>query len=159
MDMLMTPKGPPPAAQTKVSVTQPLSVDIPTPKPVKAPRAKPKGPPAQKKPRGAGKGNRKKSISLPTFDSDDEDNAKPMTYDEKRQLSLDINKLPGNCGILCTSNVMIMCGYKRISSMVKSVQFHVGCTPTCSHALDTKLHFGYCLSYIQNHFKFPEMCQ
>jgi len=30
------------------------------------------------------------------FDSDDEDNAKPMTYDEKRQLSLDINKLPGN---------------------------------------------------------------
>ncbi|KAJ8299919.1 hypothetical protein KUTeg_021438 [Tegillarca granosa] len=31
-----------------------------------------------------------------TFDSDDEDNAKPMTYDEKRQLSLDINKLPGD---------------------------------------------------------------
>jgi hypothetical protein len=29
------------------------------------------------------------------FDSEDEDNAKPMTYDEKRQLSLDINKLPG----------------------------------------------------------------
>ncbi|XP_021349026.1 bromodomain-containing protein 3-like isoform X3 [Mizuhopecten yessoensis] len=32
----------------------------------------------------------------PAFDSDDEDNAKPMTYDEKRQLSLDINKLPGD---------------------------------------------------------------
>ncbi|XP_052223772.1 bromodomain-containing protein 2-like isoform X3 [Dreissena polymorpha] len=31
-----------------------------------------------------------------SFDSDDEDNAKPMTYDEKRQLSLDINKLPGD---------------------------------------------------------------
>merc|ERR550519_2241713 len=30
------------------------------------------------------------------FDSDDEDNAKPMSYDEKRQLSLDINKLPGD---------------------------------------------------------------
>lgn len=29
------------------------------------------------------------------FDSDQEDNSKPMTYDEKRQLSLDINKLPG----------------------------------------------------------------
>lgn len=29
------------------------------------------------------------------FDSEDEDNSKPMTYDEKRQLSLDINKLPG----------------------------------------------------------------
>jgi len=34
------------------------------------------------------------------FDSDDEDNAKPMTYDEKRQLSLDINKLPGSMGVL-----------------------------------------------------------
>lgn len=30
------------------------------------------------------------------FDSDEEDSAKPMTYDEKRQLSLDINKLPGD---------------------------------------------------------------
>nr|XP_039269216.1 bromodomain-containing protein 3-like isoform X1 [Styela clava] len=30
------------------------------------------------------------------FESDDEDHAKPMTYDEKRQLSLDINKLPGD---------------------------------------------------------------
>jgi len=29
------------------------------------------------------------------FESDEEDNSKPMTYDEKRQLSLDINKLPG----------------------------------------------------------------
>ena len=28
-------------------------------------------------------------------ESEEEDNAKPMTYDEKRQLSLDINKLPG----------------------------------------------------------------
>ncbi|KAG1652762.1 Bromodomain-containing protein 2 [Nymphon striatum] len=32
----------------------------------------------------------------PSFDSEDEDNAKPMSYDEKRQLSLDINKLPGD---------------------------------------------------------------
>lgn len=32
----------------------------------------------------------------PHADSDDEDVAKPMSYDEKRQLSLDINKLPGN---------------------------------------------------------------
>lgn len=29
-------------------------------------------------------------------DSDDEDNKRAMTYDEKRQLSLDINKLPGD---------------------------------------------------------------
>lgn len=28
--------------------------------------------------------------------SEDEDCAKPMNYDEKRQLSLDINKLPGD---------------------------------------------------------------
>lgn len=28
--------------------------------------------------------------------SEDKDNAKPMNYDEKRQLSLDINKLPGD---------------------------------------------------------------
>lgn len=57
---------------------------------------------------GAGKGSSrgappaKKKSSTPTAaphipppDSDDEDLAKPMSYDEKRQLSLDINKLPG----------------------------------------------------------------
>lgn len=38
----------------------------------------------------------KKSKNLPAFDSDDEDNIKPMSYDDKRQLSLDINKLPGD---------------------------------------------------------------
>ncbi|XP_054724235.1 bromodomain-containing protein 3-like [Uloborus diversus] len=38
----------------------------------------------------------KKNKPLPQFDSEDEDNAKPMSYDEKRQLSLDINKLPGD---------------------------------------------------------------
>lgn len=44
-------------------------------------------------------GTKKKNASSQpppiTFDSEDEDNAKPMSYDEKRQLSLDINKLPG----------------------------------------------------------------
>lgn len=30
------------------------------------------------------------------FDSSDEHSAEPMSYDEKRQLSLDINKLPGD---------------------------------------------------------------
>lgn len=52
-----------------------------------------------KKPRTNSKAtNSKKKNSLPApgFDSEDEDNAKPMSYDEKRQLSLDINKLPGN---------------------------------------------------------------
>ena len=51
--------------------------------------------------RGTNKPSRrsKTSAALPpllAFDSDEEDNAKPMTYDEKRQLSLDINKLPGD---------------------------------------------------------------
>ncbi|XP_033226960.1 homeotic protein female sterile-like isoform X3 [Belonocnema kinseyi] len=45
-------------------------------------------------------GNKKKNASNQpppiVFDSEDEDNAKPMSYDEKRQLSLDINKLPGD---------------------------------------------------------------
>lgn len=42
-------------------------------------------------------GNKKKAPPVPVinFDSEEEDMAKPMSYDEKRQLSLDINKLPG----------------------------------------------------------------
>eukprot|EP00063_Salmo_salar_P057715 XP_014032550.1 PREDICTED: bromodomain containing 2 isoform X1 [Salmo salar] len=32
---------------------------------------------------------------LPHYDSEEEDEVSPMSYDEKRQLSLDINKLPG----------------------------------------------------------------
>lgn len=48
---------------------------------------------------------RKKSGVQPTqqFESEDEDNAKPMSYDEKRQLSLDINKLPGKYLIIILS--------------------------------------------------------
>ncbi|XP_069823770.1 bromodomain testis-specific protein-like isoform X2 [Dendropsophus ebraccatus] len=42
----------------------------------------------------SGLGDCKKKKKKPLV-SDDEDQAKPMTYDEKRQLSLDINKLPG----------------------------------------------------------------
>lgn len=41
-------------------------------------------------------GNKKKPVAPAiTFDSEEEDTARPMVYDEKRQLSLDINKLPG----------------------------------------------------------------
>ncbi|KAK4336698.1 hypothetical protein RND71_043444 [Anisodus tanguticus] len=44
---------------------------------------------------GTSKTNKKANKqNTPAFDSEDEDNAKPMSYDEKRQLSLDINKLP-----------------------------------------------------------------
>lgn len=31
-----------------------------------------------------------------SFESEDEDNSKPMTYEEKRQLSVNINQIPGN---------------------------------------------------------------
>ncbi|XP_071984528.1 bromodomain testis-specific protein [Engystomops pustulosus] len=45
------------------------------------------------KKKAAASDSKKKKKKLPI--SDDEDPAKPMSYDEKRQLSLDINKLPG----------------------------------------------------------------
>lgn len=49
--------------------------------------------------------NKKKSGN---FNSEEEDNAKPMSYDEKRQLSLDINMLPGTYYILTnTKNTLI----------------------------------------------------
>jgi hypothetical protein len=50
--------------------------------------------------RGAPTGPQPKKKPLPPVhqpDSEEEDTAKPMSYDEKRQLSLDINKLPGLC--------------------------------------------------------------
>ncbi|CAG2162156.1 unnamed protein product [Oppiella nova] len=49
-----------------------------------------------KRQRTNSKANKKNAKVMPVFDSEDEDNAKPMSYDEKRQLSLDINKLPGD---------------------------------------------------------------
>lgn len=54
---------------------------------------------ATKSKKGAGsRSNKKKQQQqqTPAFDSEDEDMARPMSYDEKRQLSLDINKLPGD---------------------------------------------------------------
>ncbi|RWS01342.1 bromodomain-containing protein 3-like isoform X3, partial [Dinothrombium tinctorium] len=49
-----------------------------------------------KRQRANSKTGKKANKPLPAFDSEDEDSAKPMSYDEKRQLSLDINKLPGD---------------------------------------------------------------
>lgn len=63
------------------------------------PRANSAAPPPQaqvKKVKANSRNKKKNALSVPAFDSEDEDNAKPMSYDEKRQLSLDINKLPGN---------------------------------------------------------------
>ncbi|XP_040144918.2 bromodomain testis-specific protein isoform X1 [Ictidomys tridecemlineatus] len=52
----------------------------------------------QVKPKDKPKSNqpKKKKQQVFVLKSEDEDNAKPMNYDEKRQLSLDINKLPGD---------------------------------------------------------------
>ncbi|XP_043203994.1 homeotic protein female sterile-like isoform X1 [Amphibalanus amphitrite] len=71
-------------------------------KPMKAPSGN--KPAVGRRPRGAGKAakggpGKKKAAAgpAPAYDSEeDEDNARPMSYDEKRQLSLDINKLPGD---------------------------------------------------------------
>ncbi|KAL1457188.1 hypothetical protein WDU94_001846 [Cyamophila willieti] len=54
----------------------------------------PQQPAKRPKPNSASTAAAKKQVR--TFDSEDEDVAKPMSYDEKRQLSLDINKLPGD---------------------------------------------------------------
>ncbi|XP_055307981.1 bromodomain-containing protein 3-like isoform X3 [Sitodiplosis mosellana] len=76
------------------------------PKGQRAPKANAgQGPPAKRGKAAAGanapaaaRGANKKKPTVPTtnFDSEEEDTAKPMSYDEKRQLSLDINKLPGD---------------------------------------------------------------
>ncbi|XP_023215868.1 bromodomain-containing protein 3-like isoform X2 [Centruroides sculpturatus] len=86
-----------------VATPQPAAVPSKTQKPVKnknntTPAKMPnqtKQPGQTKRQRSNGKSS-KKSKSVSAFDSEDEDNAKPMSYDEKRQLSLDINKLPGD---------------------------------------------------------------
>jgi len=52
-----------------------------------------------RKPAGAGRGAPPATNAPPgqfDYKSDDDDTAQPMSYDEKRQLSLDINKLPGD---------------------------------------------------------------
>lgn len=61
----------------------------------KVPNANNKTPNQNKRQRPNNKSS-KRNKPLPAFDSEDEDSAKPMSYDEKRQLSLDINKLPGD---------------------------------------------------------------
>ena len=42
-------------------------------------------------------------------ESEDEEDSKAMTYDEKRQLSLDINKLPGTTVLNSEMNTTITC--------------------------------------------------
>ena len=52
--------------------------------------------PRKQKPGAAAAVNAVGPLTSPPFDSEDETDATPLTYDEKRQLSLDINKLPGD---------------------------------------------------------------
>ena len=104
------------SSATTAAVSQPTE-PVTTPgkaagKAGKAKQQKPKT--APKKPRSTNKtaSKRNKQNAVPTvFDSDDEDNAKPMSYDEKRQLSLDINKLPGMHEILLHTKAVIQLYY------------------------------------------------
>jgi hypothetical protein len=73
-------------------VTPIMSKPTPRSKPKKTASQRARKTPASKTQRSKAS----KPIQAVPFDSDEEDEVKPMTYDEKRQLSLDINKLPGN---------------------------------------------------------------
>ena len=49
--------------------------------------------------------NKKKALPPVNFNSEEEDTAKPMSYDEKRELSLNINLLPGNITYTLTATL------------------------------------------------------
>ena len=101
------PTPPPPPQPVPVAVLDTPTVKAKPNKQTKVTKT-PKTPnSSQKKPRTNNK-SAKKSKAVPVttstgaYDSEGEDNAKPMTYDEKRQLSLDINKLPGAYSSMAT---------------------------------------------------------
>lgn len=95
---------PEPLSRTNQNMQKPISAVTSTPIQQKANKNKATGrvqkanPPnvqnkkSRQKPQNAKKRN---AVQPPGFDSDEDADAKPMSYDEKRQLSLDINKLPG----------------------------------------------------------------
>ncbi|XP_069676900.1 homeotic protein female sterile isoform X3 [Periplaneta americana] len=93
-----TPAGPPAAPTTAATTTGAKNTKNKTARGAAkgaGTNAQPKRPKANSR----SAGSKKKNSVVPQamqFDSEDEDNAKPMSYDEKRQLSLDINKLPGD---------------------------------------------------------------
>lgn len=86
-----------PAPAVVATSVPPSSVPAPGPVPAKPKKSKTSNN-KQKRQRSNTSKSKKKTpggtLGM-VFDSEDEDNAKPMSYDEKRQLSLDINKLPG----------------------------------------------------------------
>lgn len=93
----------------QVSVQTPLSAqlyphayteNVPTAKPKRPPRPRTssaKRAPCTSTSKAPRKGKQTAALlpSYAGFESDEEEDDRPMTYDEKRQLSLDINKLPG----------------------------------------------------------------
>lgn len=95
---------PDPLSRTNQNMQKPIGAVTSTPIQQKANKNKAAGrvqkanPPnaqnkkSRQKPQNAKKRN---AVQAPGFDSDEDADAKPMSYDEKRQLSLDINKLPG----------------------------------------------------------------
>ena len=94
---------------------------------------------------GAGGGSgKKKAAAAPSFESDEEDTAKPMSYDEKRQLSLDINKLPGEIGERCghTIRAVLM---NLLAFLLQETNWDAWCTssrigsPRCGTQIRTRL--------------------
>ena len=98
---LTHPPAPAHSYHTPSTGHQQMYAGTPTPQIKSAAQSRAKGSASSR--RGSAKSSRRsKASALPPllpFDSDEEDSAKPMTYDEKRQLSLDINKLPGDWSV------------------------------------------------------------
>lgn len=111
MDPVATPVTVPSLPSGAMAGTVPAGLPLDNSKPKKPKKQKSEG---SKRPRAAGRKQRKLSSAsnppppvLPQLDSEDEDNVKPMTYDEKRQLSLDINKLPGKGCAPCQCSIKV----------------------------------------------------
>nr|XP_027211850.1 bromodomain-containing protein 3-like isoform X1 [Penaeus vannamei] len=86
------------AAVTTATTAVPPAAPPPGPVPPKPKKNKTSNNKQKRQRSNPSKSKKKAAGGAPgmVFDSEDEDNAKPMSYDEKRQLSLDINKLPGD---------------------------------------------------------------
>ncbi|GAU97486.1 hypothetical protein RvY_08770 [Ramazzottius varieornatus] len=77
-----------PSRSPKKSPVKDMSVPVEKPPP-----SKPATPKAPRKKKNA-KDGAPVPAAAPVYDSDEEDNVRPMSYDETRRLSLDINRLP-----------------------------------------------------------------
>lgn len=103
------------AANAAAATTNAKGAKAKAPRAPKAAAAGATGPAAKRakaaaNPTGPRGGNKKKPAPAPpiNFDSEEEDTARPMVYDEKRQLSLDINKLPGKLTIHSRMTIFLL---------------------------------------------------